>query len=117
MIGRDANRLRQARHPRVENTIKFLERLEAQLAALDHDIDGTVRGSPIWRAAGGGSAASVAPFPAPQTSTKLADGTAARGPRIEIALDRYNRSRAAGRGSDTFGHRDGSNASSPKARW
>jgi transposase len=52
MIGMEANRLRQARHPRVENTIKLtLRTLEAQLAALDHDIDDTVRGSPVWRAA------------------------------------------------------------------
>jgi transposase len=52
MIGMEANRLRQARHPRVENTIKLtLKTLETQLAALDHDIDDIVRGSPVWRAA------------------------------------------------------------------
>jgi transposase len=52
MIGMEANRLHQARHARIERTIKaILKTLEAQLASLDRDIDDTVRGSPAWRAA------------------------------------------------------------------
>ena len=52
MIGMESNRLRQARHTRVQHTIRLiLTTLEAQLAALDRDIDDAVRGSPIWRAA------------------------------------------------------------------
>jgi transposase len=52
MIGMESNRLRQARHARVQRTIKaILQTLEAQLAELDRNIDDTVRGSPIWRAA------------------------------------------------------------------
>jgi transposase len=52
MIGMETNRLRQARHARVQRTIRVtLKTLEAQLAALDRDIDDAVRGSPIWRAA------------------------------------------------------------------
>jgi transposase len=52
MIGMETNRFRQARNPRVERTIKAtLKTLEAQLAELDREINDTVRGSPIWRAA------------------------------------------------------------------
>jgi transposase len=52
MIGMETNRLHQARHARVERTIELtLKTLKAQLADLDHDIDNTVRGSPVWRAA------------------------------------------------------------------
>jgi transposase len=52
MIGMEANRLRQARSRRVQHTIKAtLRTLEAQLTDLDKEIDDTVRGSPIWRAA------------------------------------------------------------------
>src|SRR5262249_13530427 len=52
MIGMETNRFRQARHPRVQRTIKAtLKTLEAQLADLDRDINDSVRGSPIWRAA------------------------------------------------------------------
>ncbi len=52
MIAMEANRLRQARSPRVRRTIEATRKtLEAQLAALDKDIDDTVRGSPVWRAA------------------------------------------------------------------
>jgi transposase len=52
MIGMEANRLHHVRHARVERTIKAtLKTLEAQLAELDRDIDDTVRGSPVWRAA------------------------------------------------------------------
>jgi transposase len=52
MIGMETNRVRQARTPRVQRTIKAtLKTLEAQLAELDREINDTVRGSPIWRAA------------------------------------------------------------------
>jgi transposase len=52
MIGMEANRFRQARNPRVQRTIKAtLKTLEAQLAELDGEINDTVRGSPVWRAA------------------------------------------------------------------
>ena len=52
MIGMEANRLHQARDPRVRRTIETTRKiLEAQLAALDKDIDDAVRGSPVWRAA------------------------------------------------------------------
>jgi transposase len=52
MIGMETNRFRQARNPRVQRTIKAtLRTLEAQLAELDREINDTVRGSPIWRAA------------------------------------------------------------------
>jgi transposase len=52
MIGMESNRLRQARGPRVQLTIKAtLQILEAQLAELDRDINDTVKGSPVWRAA------------------------------------------------------------------
>ena len=52
MIGMETNRLRQARNPRVQRTLKAtLKTLEAQLAELDREINDTVRGSPVWRAA------------------------------------------------------------------
>jgi transposase len=52
MISMETNRFRQARNPRVQRTIKAtLKTLEAQLAELDREINDTVRGSPIWRAA------------------------------------------------------------------
>ncbi|KAA0577773.1 IS110 family transposase [Azospirillum sp. B21] len=52
MIGMEANRLRQARSPRVRRTIEATRKtLEAQLVELDKDIDDSVRGSPVWRAA------------------------------------------------------------------
>ena len=52
MIGMETNRFRQARNPRVQRTIKAtLKTLEAQLAELDREIDDSVRGSSIWRAA------------------------------------------------------------------
>ncbi len=50
MIGMESNRLRQARSPRVQRTIRATSKtLEAQLAELDRDINDTVRGSPVWR--------------------------------------------------------------------
>ena len=52
LIDMESNRLRQARHARVQHTIKaILQTPNAQLAELDRNIDDTVRGSPIWRAA------------------------------------------------------------------
>ena len=52
MIGMETNRFRQACNPRVQRTIKAtLKTLEVQLAELDREIDDSVRGSPIWRAA------------------------------------------------------------------
>ena len=52
MIGMETNRFRQACNPRVQRTIKAtLKTLEAQLAELDRDINDSVRGSPIRRAA------------------------------------------------------------------
>ena len=52
MIGMEQNRRRQARAPRVARTIAAtLGVLEAQLAGLDRDIGGAVRGCPAWRAA------------------------------------------------------------------
>lgn len=52
MIGMEGNRLRQARTPLIQKSLRAtLKMPEAQLAALDHDIDNTVRASPVWRAA------------------------------------------------------------------
>ncbi len=52
MIGMEKNRARQARGKRVQRSLAaILKALEAQLASLDRDIDGVVRGSPVWRAA------------------------------------------------------------------
>ncbi len=52
MIGQERNRSRQARSRRVQKSLAAtLKVLEAQLAALDRDIDGAVRGSPAWREA------------------------------------------------------------------
>lgn len=52
MICMETNRLHQARNLRVQRMLKAtLKTLSAQLAELDHDIDDTVRRSPIWRAA------------------------------------------------------------------
>ena len=54
MIGMESNRLHQARNPRVQSMLRAtLKTLKDQLAELDRDIDGTVRRSPIWRAADG----------------------------------------------------------------
>jgi transposase len=52
MIGMEKNRLRQATGKRVRKSLAAtLKVLEAELARLDRDIDGTVRGSPVWREA------------------------------------------------------------------
>lgn len=52
MIGMESNRRRQARAPRVQRTIDAtLKTLQAQLVDLDAEIDDSVRGSPVWRAA------------------------------------------------------------------
>jgi transposase len=51
MIGMESNRQRQARDPRVRSSITAtLKILAAQLSGLDRDIDGIVKGSPVWRA-------------------------------------------------------------------
>ena len=50
MIGMERNRLRLVRARRVQKSLAApLRVLEAELARLDRDIDGTVRGSPVWR--------------------------------------------------------------------
>jgi transposase len=52
MIGQERNRSRQARARRVQRSLAATLRvLEAELARLDRDIDGAVRGSPAWREA------------------------------------------------------------------
>lgn len=52
MIGMETNRLHQARNPHVQRMLRAtLKTLRDQLTELDHDIDDTVRRSPIWRAA------------------------------------------------------------------
>ena len=52
MLGMETNRLHQARNPRVQRMLKAtLKTLKAQLAELDRDIDGTIKRSPVWRAA------------------------------------------------------------------
>jgi transposase len=52
MIGMETNRLHQVRNPRVQRMLRAtLKTLTAQLTELDGDIDGTIKRSPIWRAA------------------------------------------------------------------
>jgi transposase len=52
MLGMEANRLHQARNPRVQRMLKTtLKTLKAQLDELDRDIDDTIKRSPVWRAA------------------------------------------------------------------
>jgi transposase len=52
MIGMETNRLHQARNPRIQRMLRAtLKTLTAQLAELDRDIDGTIKQSPVWRAA------------------------------------------------------------------
>jgi transposase len=52
MIVMEQNRRRQARSPKVRRTIDAtLALLQAQLTALDGDIDAAVRGCPAWREA------------------------------------------------------------------
>jgi transposase len=52
MIGMETNRLHQARNPSVQRMLRAtLKVLKAQLAELDHDLDDTIRRSPVWRAA------------------------------------------------------------------
>lgn len=51
MIGMEKNRARQARgRPVRKRLAAILKALEAQRAALDRDIDTTLRGSPVWQA-------------------------------------------------------------------
>jgi transposase len=52
MIGMETNRLHQARNLRVQRMLKATRKtLKAQLAELDHDIDDTIKQSPVWRVA------------------------------------------------------------------
>ena len=52
MIGMESNRRRGARSPKVRRTLDAtLALLQAQLTALDGDIDDAVRGCPAWREA------------------------------------------------------------------
>lgn len=52
MIGMESNRRRQARSRKVVRTLDAtLKVLEAQLAAIDEDIDGAVKACPAWREA------------------------------------------------------------------
>ncbi len=52
MIASERQRLRHAPPRRVERSIeRLLAALEKELADIDHDIDGAVRGSPAWREA------------------------------------------------------------------
>jgi transposase len=52
MIGSERQRLRHAPPIRVRRSIeRLLLALEKELADIDHDIDGAVRGSPAWREA------------------------------------------------------------------
>ena len=52
MIGSERQRLRHAPPIRVKRSIeRLLRALEKELADIDHDIDGAVRGSPAWREA------------------------------------------------------------------
>jgi len=52
MIGMETNRLHQARNAAVQRMLgTTLKVLRAQLAELDHDLDDTIRRSPVWRAA------------------------------------------------------------------
>ena len=48
MIGMETNRLHQARNSRVQRMLKAtLKTLKARLAELDHDIDDTIKQSPV----------------------------------------------------------------------
>jgi transposase len=52
MTGMETNRLHQARNPGVQRMLRaVLKVLKAQLAGLDHELDDTIRRSPVWRAA------------------------------------------------------------------
>lgn len=52
MIGSERQRLRHAPPIRVKRSIeRLLRALEKELADIDHDVDGAVRGSPAWREA------------------------------------------------------------------
>jgi transposase len=51
MIASERQRLKRSEPPRVRKSItRLLAALEKELASVDHDIDDSVRGSPIWRA-------------------------------------------------------------------
>lgn len=50
MIASERQRLHRTEPPRVRKSIeRLLKALERELGTIDHDIDGAVRGSPLWR--------------------------------------------------------------------
>lgn len=50
MMASESQRLRRTEMPRVRKSIeRLLVALKRELADIDHDIDDTVRGSPVWR--------------------------------------------------------------------
>jgi transposase len=50
MMASESQRLRRSEMPRVRKSIeRLLAALKRELADIDHDIDDTVRGSPVWR--------------------------------------------------------------------
>ena len=50
MMASESQRLRRTEMPRVRKSIeRLLAALKRELADIDHDIDDTVRGSPVWR--------------------------------------------------------------------
>lgn len=50
MVASERQRLKRTELPRVRKSIiRLLAALEKELASVDHDIDDSVRGSPIWR--------------------------------------------------------------------
>jgi transposase len=50
MIGAERQREKRVSAPRLRNSIaRLLKALEKELASIDEDIDGAVRGSPAWR--------------------------------------------------------------------
>jgi len=51
MIGAERQRLKRATVQAAKSIARLLKALEKELASLDHDIDGQVRGSPAWAAA------------------------------------------------------------------
>ena len=50
MIASERQRLHRTEPPRVRKSIeRLLKALERELGIIDHDVDGAVRGSPLWR--------------------------------------------------------------------
>ncbi len=92
MIVMEQNRRRQARSPKVRRTIDAtVEMLQAQLAALDGDIDAAVRGCPAWREAEDllksvRVSATSPPEPSSPNSPSSATPTAAASPPSSASL-------------------------------